>query len=472
VILLQCQLKSIKFIKMKKKNYFNFTSRLLVALLAVGLSAGISSCKKDDDKKEEEPATTKATLTIKDDGNGVGTTTWRTGNTYILDGFVFVNSGQTLTIEPGTIIKGKPGTGENASALIVARGAKINASGTAASPIIFTYEADPLDGSTPITTKGLWGGLIVLGNASLNSTPGESQIEGIPTNEPRGLYGGSNDNESSGVIKYVSIRHGGTDIGAGNEINGLTLGGVGSATIIDFIEVIANADDGIEFFGGTARVKHAITAFCGDDSYDYDEGWRGYGQFWLTIQSGDSEEGGEHDGGTDPETGSPYATPVIYNATYIGNGLKRAVLLRDNAGGQYHNSIFANWATGVDIERLADGSEYTYKRFVDGSLSFNGNMFNSIAAGSTAATIFTVTYDKGGVDPGNEIADWVASFADNNNGTTEMGLTYAAPYNVIPSTTATGIAPTNAWFDAVTYVGAFGTQNWAKGWTLISSKLK
>jgi hypothetical protein len=456
---------------MKRKNYFNITSRMLVALLAVGLTTGVTSCKKDDDKKEE-PVVQQTEFTIKDDGNGVGTTTWKSGSTYILDGFVFVNEGQTLTIEPGVIVKGKPGTGENASALIVARGGKINAVGTAANPIIFTYEADPLDGTTPVTTKGLWGGVIVLGKASLNSSPGESQIEGIPTSEPRGLYGGNLDNDNSGTIKYISIRHGGTDIGAGNEINGLTLGGVGSATTIDFVEVIANADDGIEFFGGTARVKHAVTAFCGDDSYDYDEGWRGYGQFWLTIQSSDSDAGGEHDGGTDPETGTPYATPVIYNATYIGNGAKRAILMRDNAGGQYHNSIFANWGTGIDIERLADGGEYTYKRFVDGSLAFKGNMFNDIAAGSDAADIFTVTYDKGGVDPGNEVADWVASFGDNNNGTTAMGLTYSAPYNVIPTAAATGAAPTDSWFDAVTYVGAFGSDNWAKGWTLTSTQLK
>ena len=177
-----------------------------------------------------------------------------------------------------------PGSGAEASALIVARGGKINAVGTQENPIIFTFEQDALDGSTPYNTKGQWGGVIILGNAQLNSSPGETQIEGIPDTESRGLYGGNDDLDNSGTMTYVSIRHGGTDIGAGNEINGLTLGGVGSQTTLEYIEVIANADDGVEFFGGTASIKYVLTAFCGDDSFDYDEGWRGYGQFWCTEE--------------------------------------------------------------------------------------------------------------------------------------------------------------------------------------------
>ena len=136
-----------------------------------------------------------------------------------------------------------------------------------------TFQGDPLDGSIPYTTKGQWGGLILLGNARLNSVPGESAIEGIPTSEPRGLYGGDNDEDNSGMLAYISVRHGGTDIGAGNEINGVTYGGVGSATSVEYIEVISNADDGMEFFGGTVCVKHALVAFCGDDGFDYDT-WR------------------------------------------------------------------------------------------------------------------------------------------------------------------------------------------------------
>lgn len=317
------------------------------------------------------------------------TESWTNDNVYILNGFCFVEG--TLNIQEGTIIKGATGTGEDASALIVAKGATINATGTADSPIIFTYEADPLDGSASTSTRGQWGGLIILGDATLNSSPGTTQIEGIPTNEPRGEYGGNNDADNSGTISYVSIRHGGSDIGAGNEINGLTLGGVGSGTTIDYVEVIANADDGVEFFGGVARSKHILTAYCGDDSFDYDEGFRGLGQFWCTVQAeDDGDRGGEHDGGTEPETATPYATPIIYNATYIGNGQGRALTFRDNAGGEYHNSIFVNWSKGVDIENL-ESEQDSFKQFQDGNLQLAGDVFWNIGAGTESYEIFTIS---------------------------------------------------------------------------------
>ena len=254
-----------------------------------------------------------------------------------------------------------------------------------------TFEGDALDGTTESTRRGEWGGLIILGSAGLNSSPGVTQIEGIPTNEPRGEYGGSNDADNSGSITYVSIRHGGSDIGAGNEINGLTLGGVGSGTVIDFVEVIGNADDGVEFFGGTARTKHLLTAYCGDDSFDYDEGFRGFGQFWCTVQSDDEgDRGGEHDGGTEPETATPYAIPHIYNCTYIGNGQGRAVTFRDNAGGHYHNSIFTNWSSGIDIEDLSADQD-SYAQFENANLSLNGNIFWDITEGSATNDLFTVS---------------------------------------------------------------------------------
>ena len=216
---------------MKTKNL------LLITALCAGIAGGFTSCSKDDNKTPDPtpaptPTPSSNIVTITDNGSGTGTTTWTSDKVYVLDGLVFVNSGQELTIQPGTVIKGKPGTGANASALIVAKGGKINAVGTPTQPIIFTFEADPLNGSVPLSTSGQWGGLIVLGNASLNSTPGTSAIEGIPTTETRGIYGGTNDADNSGTLKYISIRHGGTDIGAGNEINGLTFGGVGSGTTV------------------------------------------------------------------------------------------------------------------------------------------------------------------------------------------------------------------------------------------------
>ena len=470
----------------------------ILAVLALGMIF-FTGCKKgctdetalnyDPDAKKDDESCVYETVTpqvvISDNnGAGTGTTTWTKDNEYLLDGFVFVNDGDVLTIEAGTVIKGKAGQGTDASALIVARGGKIMAQGTAAEPIIFTAEiddvADPAD-IPAANARGLWGGLIVLGNASLNSTPGETAIEGIPTNEARGLYGaigGSTDDaDNSGIIQYVSIRHGGTDIGAGNEINGLTLGGVGTGTTIDHVEVIFNADDGVEFFGGTVNTKYLATAFCGDDSYDYDEGFRGKGQFWFAVNaSDDGDRGGEHDGGTDPETAQPYATPVVYNATYIGRGEaagKRAVTFRDNAGGQYWNSIFTEYGKGIDIELLE--GESSADRFDDGSLALAGNVFWNVA-GNVEADQFLVSVGGEPTDSVAVRAAFAASFAGNGNMVMDpsLGISYTNDGGLNPnpgnSTVLNGATPAaDTWFDQVTYRGAFdGSTNWLSGWSALS----
>lgn len=315
---------------------------------------------------------------------------WTKDNTYVLDGRVFVQPGQILTIEAGTVIQAKPGEDVDASALIVARGAKIIADGKSDAPIIFTYEGDT--GNSRADLRGQWGGLIILGAASLNSTPGESSVEGIP-DEAIALYGGNQDGDDSGILRYVSIRHGGTLIGADNEINGLTLGGVGNGTTIEYVEVIGNKDDGIEWFGGTVNTKYVISAYCADDALDYDEGYRGQNQFIIVMQddlSGAADRGGEHDGGTDPETAMPYATPLFYNITSIGNPESRAITFRDNAGGEYHNSIFMNYSKAVDVEDLEDQDQDSYKQWLDGNLKIENNVFYNIGAGATAKELFIV----------------------------------------------------------------------------------
>ena len=170
-------------------------------------------------------------------------TTWTTGTIYILEGRIAVLDGATLTIQPGVIVKGREGTGSNATALIVARGGKLMAEGTAESPVIFTSVADqilPGEIASPNlqpTVPGLWGGLLILGKAPISAATDEMQIEGIPVTDLNGRYGGSVPDDNSGVIKYISIRHGGANIGEGNEINGLTLGGVGSGTTLENIQV-------------------------------------------------------------------------------------------------------------------------------------------------------------------------------------------------------------------------------------------
>lgn len=331
-------------------------------------------------------------ITDADMQNAGDVINWTNDKLYIIQGLVFVNEGQTLNIQAGTVIQGTAGEAENASALIVARGAKIMAEGTDTQPIIFSFDQD--SGGTAADQRGRWGGLIILGSASLNSQPGETAIEGIPTNESRGLYGGSNDSDNSGVLRYVSCRHGGTNIGADNEINGITFGGVGSGTTIEYVEVISNKDDGFEWFGGTAQGKYLISAFCGDDGLDYDEGYRGKNQFVIVHQDPTAESadrGGEHDGGTDPEDATPYANPIFSNVTSIGNPGEKAITFRDNAAGQYYNSIFTGYEKGIDIEDLLGTTADSYQQFVDGNLKLECNVFFEIGAGDTGAELFIIS---------------------------------------------------------------------------------
>ena len=226
-------------------------------------------------------------------------TTWTANKEWILEGRVTVEAGATLTIEPGTVVKGQAGAGANASAILVARGASINACGTASAPIIMTTVADNITSADVAagnfaspnmepSINGLWGGLIILGNAPISASNDngdltEVQIEGIPTSDANGLYGGNNPSDNSGSLCYVSIRHGGTNIGDGNEINGLTLGAVGSETVIDNIEVVANQDDGIEWFGGTVSATNVLVWNCGDDGLDTDQAWNGTCDNWIVA---------------------------------------------------------------------------------------------------------------------------------------------------------------------------------------------
>lgn len=261
-------------------------------------------------------------------------TTWTSDKVYVLGGRITVVDGVTLTIEAGTIVKGQAGTGANATALLIARGAKLIAEGTADAPIIFTSVADEITpedvaaknfGSPNLEPdiNGLWGGLIVLGRARIsasndNGDVSEVQIEGIPTSDPNGLYGGDNDADNSGVLKYISIRHGGANIGAGNEINGLTLGGVGSGTIIENVEVVANQDDGIEWFGGTVNTKNVVVWNVGDDAIDTDQSWSGtLDNFIVVTPTGHCFE-------LDGPEGSYAAGHTIQNGTVIASRDERA----------------------------------------------------------------------------------------------------------------------------------------------------
>src|SRR5690606_34250542 len=260
--------------------------KILTLIVSFGAVFYLSSCNNDDDPEVIIPG--EENLISEDISSDA---TWASGNTYILAGRIFVNEGVTLTIEPGVVVKGEAGTGTNATARVGASGGKIKAEGTADSPIIFTSVADeivPGNIASPnlgSEINGLWGGVLILGKApiSVSSNASDFQIEGIPPSDTRGLYGGDDPEDNSGVLRYISIRHGGANIGEGNEINGLTLGGVGSGTVIENIEVVANQDDGIEWFGGTVNVTNAVVWNAGDDAIDTDQAWSGTLDNFIVI---------------------------------------------------------------------------------------------------------------------------------------------------------------------------------------------
>ncbi|MAU17395.1 MAG: hypothetical protein CMH46_17860, partial [Muricauda sp.] len=215
--------------------------KILFSLLTIA-SFAISSCSSDDNggitPTDDDPGSGTGEEIIKT-GFITADETWEAENVYILEGKVVVSENVTLTIEPGTIIKGEEGQESLASALVVDQGGKLIAEGTPSSPIIFTSVLDGIEpgeitGTLTTADTGLWGGVILLGRApiSVNGDIETAQIEGIPADEDYGQYGGTDPADNSGSLKYVSIRHGGVTIGQDNEINGLTLGGVGSGTTI------------------------------------------------------------------------------------------------------------------------------------------------------------------------------------------------------------------------------------------------
>ena len=455
-------------------------------------------------------------------------TTWSLANSpYVLKDYIFVVSPATLTIEAGVTVQADQGSANAAPALIVTQGAKITAIGTAAKPIVFTSVLDNPLGTLTKDDKGKWGGLIILGNAPINSNGGSNAntdpmtnaIEGVPTTSgisnrsipaSYAQYGGNVAADNSGTLKYVSIRHGGAEIGSGNEINGLTMGGVGSGTTIEYIDVFANKDDGIEFFGGTVNAKYLSVAYVGDDSFDFDEGYTGWLQFLFTVADKNSNRGVEWDGSTESDdigvttNGlTPWSDVRIANMTAIGSGTSitnvggegnTGMEIRDNGGGQVWNSIVTNFGKGIfDIEDTS-GSKGTASNTTNnrgsqallenGALAFKGNIFfqagdfNNTAAGTAeetsdtnaSAIIFAAANANSfNVDPllldVSSLDGVVSPFPyDDTNATYDSpALTGAQTFDA--TNTGTGK------FTQTTYRGAFAgtSDNWLAGWTAIGS---
>lgn len=436
------------------------------------------------------------------DLQGNQTYNWTNNNVYLLDGLVFLEAGGVLNIQEGTVIKFTPRADlGNPSALVICRGAKIYANGTAANPIIFTAEDDDVDDPTDLgpNDNSLWGGLVILGRAYTEKNGNtEVNVEGIPTSEPRGIYGmppgQAINNDTSGVLRYISVRHGGRELSSGNELNGITLGAVGSGTIMEYIEVYANSDDGIEWFGGSVNCKYCSVAFAEDDSFDWDETWTGKGQFWFSIQRADvADAGWECDGSTPDDVGIP-SNPTVYNATHIGSGIGAAaanpigILLRAGTQGFVANSIVSDMkGKGVEIQdKPANTTTDAFAQLENGNLKFKNNLFWRIGSFTTLDTVTSTS-----------VIRFTANSAQANRQVIVDSLT-AWNNQIVPNSTnllrsisrlqnnqldprpntgtpafTTPLAPLptgDPFFTNVNFKGAFGpnsTDLWLRGWSAL-----
>ena len=509
---------------------------------------------------------------------------WTSDKVWILDKLTFVAAPAVLTIEPGTIIRGEtnttPGTGTlnpaDPGTLIIARGAKLVANGTPQAPIIFTSMDDPYvpGGTNTIpqfhngttnwfrysytnllnpaaideTAFGIdarWGGVILLGktrlavnnstgtNLVVDPTPGSTNdtlrvganfVEGFQT-LASGRYGGTDDDDNSGVMRYCSIRFGGFVLSPNNEINGLTMGAVGRGTTIEFIEVFNNADDDFEWFGGTVNGKYLAGLFGGDDGFDWDMGFRGKLQYLFHIQgSADDDgvpsfrntanygdafmecDGGESNGIANDVEGSsskPYSIPTAVNFTLVGRGTNyfgnttttQRLRLRANSGGRFYNGILTQPANArmLGVEGTSGGTGDSSFQAIDrlikqrttgGEFNFSGDL---TAPGTNDIIIQSVLfYSNSGTT--------LTNIQNNNAAIVASNLTAVGSFNVAgldpgirgigrgplgkldPRLTATALARTNetftpandGFFTRVSYKGAFRDNNWLKGWSILN----
>ena len=411
------------------KNQLKFLS----LLFAVGVTFSFTACDETDDDNSEEIEEITGNVVVTD--NITENTTWTSENIYELAGRITVVDGVTLTIEPGTVIKGQSGTGSNATALLVARGGKLMAEGTATAPIIFTAVNDEITpddvaagnyGSPNLDpdVNGLWGGVIILGKSRISASnedatedASEVQIEGIPTSDANGLYGGTDLEDNSGILRYVSIRHGGTNIGSGNEINGLTLGGVGSGTTIDHIEIVSNQDDGVEWFGGTVNVTDLLVWNVGDDGIDADQSYTGTISNFLVISP--AGHNFELDG---PEGSVDYGAFTIKNGVVVASDDEYERVSEDLINTDDNTSVtFQN----VFITGIQEGQQINRVSFEEGVTSFTGVVLDVDAAA-------LADYVNGDV-PTGVTADSVPATASDIDLSVFSGWTWASESGKVPS---------------------------------------
>lgn len=371
---------------------------------------------------------------------------------WLLKGVVLVEAGATLTIEPGTKVMGDADT---LGTLVVKQGAKIHAVGAKDSPIVFTS-------ALPVGARqaGDWGGVILLGKAPINQPGGSASVEGLATSE---TYGGADANDSSGEIDFVRIEFGGVELSPNNEINGLTLAGVGRGTKIDHVMVKVTLDDCFEFFGGTVDAKHLVCFRNGDDSFDADNGYSGRLQFLFSQKDpahGEEDNGFEWDNDKDSSGNAPLTNPTVFNATLVGANAdlpkeQYGMLLRRGAHGHIANAFITGFEACADI-RNAPGTSVT----IDHSVCV-ANTSANVAYVEDGSNMDTKKDDDAGLD---DVAWFTGGEGDATTGALKDG--FAATPDPRPAAMIPGATPpSDGFFDAAPYVGAFkdGADDWMTG---------
>ena len=442
-------------------------------------TATITATTKSGDKtatctvtvSEDAPAVIEDTL----EGNITADRTISAANKNFLKGFVYVKSGATLTIEAGSVIKGiSVASGERAASLIIEPGAKIIAEGTVDKPIVFTSDKEPGKRVT-----GDWGGLIICGNARVNRT-NQPTIEGGPGTHYGNTTSDEFNGESSGKLKYVRIEFAGYPLEPDKEINGLTFGGVGSGTEVEFVQVSYSNDDSYEWFGGTVNAKHLIAYKGWDDDFDTDYGYTGKLQFLLSVRDKDiadtsDSNGFESDNDGDGSTNTPFTKPVFSNVTLIGpfygkvsdrtqaeveaktadaaNGAKggkyqAAMHLRRNSSLNIYNSVFTGWPYGL---RATDKKGQANDGIAIENVIFAGMWKN--------------------FDEDEKVSENFFNRAGNNTvlENTRQIIAKDGDYSSVVADAVKGAdfsKLADSFFEKVTYKGAFdGTNDWTEGWT-------
>lgn len=426
-------------------------NKLFIFLSVLGMLVFAFACNKVDDGTDPDPTDTVA---VEISGTIDSNVTWAANKKYLLKGFVYVAEGKTLTIEAGTVIKGDKDT---KGSLIIKPGAKLLAEGTAQKPIVFT--SNQPKGSR---SYGDWGGIILLGKATVNKNPATIEGENLST------FGGSDDNDNSGILKYVRIEFAGIAFETDKEINGLTLGGVGRNTTIDYVQVSYSGDDAFEWFGGAVNAKHLISFRTLDDDFDTDNGYSGNVQFGLALRdpniadqcSCSSSNGFESDNDGSGTAATPQTTASFANmSVFIAPGTPNSkyntgALIRRNSAISLYNTLIIGAYPKAGLEFNGSASQ---ANFTSGLSNIKGLVLSgmNVMTLTTDSTRFHATENK------NQINADLTSLKLNS---AYNDLTAPKPLPLSTSGLLTGgiALPNN--FTNANYIGAFGTEDWTIGW--------